>query len=398
MLVLTEERPKVMSTSDVHDVLIVGAGPAGAWTAYRLASSGMRVMLVDGSHPREKPCGGGVTGRALSMVQAAIPQRSLGSVRIGGATFTHDDRTVHVPLSGDDSGYPPLVVAGRREFDGALLSAAVAAGAEWKRSRVAGIARQNGGWEVETRDGRYSARWLIGADGVNSLVRRRLSTPFPRDALSIATGYFVKNRSSQEIVVAFEDDPPGYLWSFPRPDHLAVGMCAQADETTAPALQQLAARWIADHVGPNETLERYSWPIPSLDEAALTREHPAGPGWMLVGDAAGLVDPITREGIYFALQSAELAAESLVVRRGDPARRYVDRIRSDIHAELIRAARLKAHFFQPRFISLLVTALCRSSRIRTIMADLVAGRQSYQALRGRLLKTFEWKLMLELFG
>jgi flavin-dependent dehydrogenase len=242
----------------------------------------------------------------------------------------------------------------------------------------------------------HDTSWIIGADGANSLVRRHVSQPFSRADLSIATGYFAHGRSSCDIVVSFEDAPPGYLWSFPRPDHLAVGICAQADRTTAGVLREHVDRWIGQHIA-SARLERYSWPIPSLGERAIASERPAGPGWMLVGDAAGLVDPITREGIYFALRSADAAAAALI-NGTDVAGAYLARVRTEIHGELLRAARLKARFFQPRFVALLVSALGRSVRVRNVMADLVSGRQTYEGLRRRLLKTLEWRLMLELFG
>ena len=115
---------------------------------------------------------------------------------------------------------------------------------------------------------------------------------------------------------------------------------------------------------------------------------------MLLGDAAGLVDPITREGIYFALLSAEHAAASLSGRAADLD--YIERLREMVYSELIRAARLKARFFRPELLALLVRALNRSVRVREIMADLVAGRQTYAGLRRRLLATLEWRLMYEL--
>ena len=117
----------------------------------------------------------------------------------------------------------------------------------------------------------------------------------------------------------------------------------------------------------------------------------------MAGDAAGLVDPITREGIFFALTSGDYAAASLLEGR-DPATAYATRLRDTIYAELILAARLKARFYRPQFMALLVSALQRSARIRAIMADLVAGEQPYGTLRGRLIRTFEWRLMFELFG
>src|SRR6185295_799539 len=117
----------------------------------------------------------------------------------------------------------------------------------------------------------------------------------------------------------------------------------------------------------------------------------SGRRWMLLGDAGGMVDPITREGIFFALLSAEAAADSFL-DAGDPAARYTQRIRSLVYDELMRAALLKSRFFNPRFTALLLRALVKSARIRRIMTDLVAGRQSYRGLRRRLLGTLEMGL------
>ena len=381
------------------DVAIVGAGPAGSWAAERLARAGARVALFDPSHPREKPCGGGLTGRALQLIHGSLPHGMVPGVEIASATFTHGARSADVGLTGDRSGFPPLLVAARREFDAALLAAAKAAGTTHHPHRVLRVGRDGDGWMVTTRDGSHRAQWLIGADGTNSLVRRHVTSPFARADLSIATGYFVHGASSRDIVVAFEDDPPGYLWSFPRPDHLAVGICAQADRAASGDLLARTKHWIDRQVAvaAGLKLERYSWPIPSLGERALARDCPSGDRWMLAGDAAGLVDPITREGIFFALRSGELAAEALIAGAGAAAR-YAAQVRDEIHGELSRAARLRARFYQPRFIDLLLKGLGRSGRVRAVMADLVAGRQPYAGLRRRLLRTIELRLMLELFG
>jgi len=375
------------------DVAIVGAGPAGSHCARRLASAGARVALLDGSHPREKPCGGGITGRALDLVRASIDLAAFGAVRIERATFEHDAERVDVPVD-SPGGSPDLVVAARRDFDGALLASATAAGATLVPERVTDVAPDNDAWRIVTRDGTIRARWLVGADGPNSLVRRRVSTPFERADLSIALGFFVRGVTSTSVTVAFEDRPAGYLWSFPRPDHLAVGICAQADQSTPAALTPLASAWIARNVPNAGPLDRYGWAIPSLRQRTLGRDCPAGSRWMLLGDAAGLVDPITREGIFFALQSADAAADSLAAEGADPSAAYVGRLRDTIYPELMRAARLKAMFFQPRFTRLLLRALANSAAIRQIMIDLIAGRQPYRGLRRRLLTTGEFKLML----
>lgn len=377
---------------DSFDVAIVGAGPAGSRAAWRLARGGARVALVDGSHPREKACGGGVTGRALELVADGLPRDAPG-VRIETAVFAHGDRSTRMRLDGPRR----LVVMSRRRFDGALVAAATGEGATLVAARATDVRRAADRWTIETTGGSLSAPWIIGADGPNSLVRRRVSSPFPRADLSVASGFFVHGASSSEIAIAFEDRPAGYLWSFPRPDHLAVGVCAQADESSPRVLLPIAREWIARNMDTHACeLQPYNWPIPSLRPASLLRERPCGAGWMLVGDAAGMVDPITREGIFFALVSADAAASSLLAGR-DPAREYERQARARVYAELVRAARLKARFYRAQFMGLLITALERSDRVRAIMADLVSGDQPYRGLHRRLIATGELGLMVKLF-
>jgi flavin-dependent dehydrogenase len=114
---------------------------------------------------------------------------------------------------------------------------------------------------------------------------------------------------------------------------------------------------------------------------------------MLLGDAAGLVDPLTREGIYYALLSGQWAADALIAAAGRRAEaRYAHRLRTEVHPELARAARMTGLFFSPRFSGLLVDALRQSAAIRDVFVDLVAGVQPYAGLRRRLLGTREWLL------
>jgi geranylgeranyl reductase family protein len=377
------------------DVAIVGAGPAGARAAYVLARRGVRVTLFDGSHPREKPCGGGVTGRALALVADAIDPSMFPRTVIRSARFTHRRAGASlgkpalteaiVPLEGN-----ALVVASRATFDAALLTTAEHAGATLIRSRVTDVSADASGATLTTADRkRHHASFVVGADGTNSLVRRRVATAFRRDQLSIATGFFAHGVTSDQIVIELTDAPPGYIWSFPRPNHLAIGMCAQADAGIgAGALRTRTAGWIAaTGIAEGATLEPYSWPIPSLSVRDFDAVELAGPRWALAGDAAGLVDPITREGIFFALASGQWIADALLA--GDPAVRYGSQVRDEAISELARAARLKAGFFRPAFTGLMMRALMESGAIRAVMADLVAGRQSYASLKWRLLKTFE---------
>jgi len=370
---------------------VIGAGPAGCTAARGLARRGARVAILDGSHPREKACGGGVTSRALDLLSTEGLRVDAGGQRIDAAVFEVGDRRAAFRLEDE----PVMRVFARESFDRLLLDAAVDAGSTYVRSRATAIERDAGGWVVRTSADAIRARWLVGADGASGIVRKQVFRPFRRSQLSVAAGSFVDAPDVSEIVVRFVDSPPGYLWSFPRRDHLAVGVCAQADEGRPAELHTIADRWLDAYAAArHRSRRRYAWPVPSLGAADLDREHPAGDGWMLAGDAAGLVDPITREGIFFALQSGAAAAASL--SEPDPARAYAVHVRDEMHAELKRAAHLRAAFFQPRFTRLLIDALNASAGIRHVMIDLIAGRQPYATLKRALLETLELKFMWRL--
>jgi geranylgeranyl reductase family protein len=373
------------------DVAVVGAGPAGSLAAAMLAKRGARVALIDPSHPREKPCGGGVTGRALALVAESIAAAAVPTTRIRSARFVSNADRDQAPeaRSRVDLTAGSLIVANRKDIDAALLAAAVRAGATHDTSRVMDIAVDAHGVTLATTYGDRRADAVIGADGANSLVRRRVSGRFRRDQLSIATGFFAHGITSDEIVIELIADPPGYIWSFPRPDHLAIGVCAQADAgVSADTLRTRTLGWMrASRIAEGSRLESYSWPIPSLSAHDVVSTPRAGSRWMLAGDAAGLVDPITREGIYFAFLSGDWAAGTLLA--GAPSAQYATRVADEIGTELARAARLKAGFFRPAFTGLLMRALQQSAEIRGVMADLIAGTQGYADLKWRLLRTFE---------
>jgi geranylgeranyl diphosphate/geranylgeranyl-bacteriochlorophyllide a reductase len=308
------------------------------------------------------------------------------------AVFSAGTREARVDLPQADA----LRIFSRVEFDRALLAQATSAGAVHVASRAQRVERAGTGWRVSAGPALIEAPWLCGADGPCGIVRKSVFKPFERRQLSIAAGVFVSGVTVRELVIRFTDRPRGYLWSFPRPDHLAVGTCAQATETTATEMQRCTEHWLDTYtLADGHGRQRYAWPIPSLSATDYDAEQPAGNDWMLLGDAAGLVDPITREGIFFALRSGQLAADAL--RHADTTARYAAAIRDELHGELRRAAHLKAAFFRPRFTTLLIDALNSSASIRAIMVDLIAGRQSYATLKRRLLGTLEFRLAWRLF-
>ena len=203
---------------------------------------------------------------------------------------------------------------------------------------------------------------MIGADGANSLVRRRVAQPFRRDQLSIATGFFAHGVTSTEIVIEFVADPPGYIWSFPRPGHLAIGICAEADCGTRRGGSPRADRRMDSR--DRHRRRRAARAVRVADSVAGGARRPRVDGspdraGCSPATPRGLVDPITREGIYFALASGQWAAESLL--RDGFAAAYSSRVAEEAGRELGRAARFKAGFFRPAFIGVLMRALQQSA-------------------------------------
>ena len=160
----------------------------------------------------------------------------------------------------------------------------------------------------------------------------------------IASGYYVHGLSASHIDIVFTQSPAGYLWSFPRPNHLAVGVGAQADEATSAQLFEMAAAWIDQRVAMAGALTRYSSAIPSCLKPTSSRR----PRLPTVGCSSATPpvssNPITREGLYYALASAQLAATSLL--QDHASRRYLEGLRGEIHHELRKAARMKDGFFR----------------------------------------------------
>ena len=355
---------------------VVGGGPAGAMLAFHLARDGAQVTLFDHSHPREKPCGGGFTPRALDLLPPApdddpLPVRLVRSCRFDSGAG--DSVELQLPR--------PVGIGSRRLVDAWLLRRARQAGARHVAERVTvvkpGVLRTTSG-----REERFDL--LAGADGASSLVRRTFVGPLPATRLAMAAGWFA--RGDAEMVVRFTPGLDGYLWLFPRPDHVGVGICAPlASVPTRQMLARLEAEVsrafpaLVDHEA-----ERYAHLIPSPTADPASILEIAGPGFALVGDAAALADPITGEGIYFALRSAAILADTL--RAGGSPAAYAARAYEECGRDLVTAAALRRRFFAPGFTARMVRYARRSAAIRRVLADLVLGDQGYVRLKRRLVR------------
>ena len=364
---------------------MVGAGPAGALAAYRLARDGARVSIFDPSHPREKPCGGGVTAKALDLLPPAPPSDPLPARWVQGCRF----ESGHGELV--DVALPrPVAVASRAELDAWLLRRATEAGVVHVVERVVDV---DAAGRLRTAAGRdQTFDLVIGADGASSLVRRRLLRPVPAARLVMALGWYAPGTS--QMLVRFTPGLPGYLWLFPRPDHVGVGICAPlAAVPTRDLVSRLeaeVARAFPALAAPEGARYAHTIPSPSADPASILEI--AGERFALVGDAAALADPITGEGIYYALRSAALLAETLRTGAGPAA--YPRRALEEFGRDLLKAAAIRGRFYAPGFTRRMVAYARTSAALREVLADLVLGHQGYVGLKRRLLRTgprFFWQ-------
>jgi geranylgeranyl reductase family protein len=357
---------------------VVGAGPAGCLTAYHLARQGARVTLFDASHPREKPCGGGLTGKALDRLPAGTPDDPLPARHVSSCRFeSGEGRAAETALA------RPVAVASRRELDAWLLRRARDAGAAHVEERVVDV---GDGALLRLRSGeerRFDV--VVGADGASSCVRRARLGPLDPGRLMMAAGWLAPGTAP--MLVRFTPELEGYLWLFPRPNHVGVGLCAPLGRRpTRELLHRLemeVARSFPALLDPEAPRYAHLIPSPSADERSLGEA--GGEDWALVGDAAALADPITGEGIYYALRSAELLAE-ILCRDGTP-RRYPERLIEELGGELLAAARIRPRFYAPGFTARLVRYAERSPAIREVLGELVLGHQGYRGLKRRLLRT-----------
>jgi geranylgeranyl reductase family protein len=369
-------------------VAVLGGGPAGAFAASQLAAAGLAVRLFDEKLAWEKPCGGGLTYKAYQqypfLLENDTPKRFVTESIIGGPSAGQ------VTLQLGD----PMLIYSRLDLNRMLLERAERAGAQVEKTRVLEINRTASGWNLRTAAGTLDTDFCIVATGARNPLRSVGTELTPRDTMS-ALGYYVPG-DQQRIEIQFLPHLEGYIWVFPRCGHLSVGICGKGE--TAIALRRRLEGFMQARGLSWQGAAFYSHLLPALDTPSWKRNRVAGEGWLAVGDAAGLVDPITGEGLYYAIRSGDLAAQAVVQCAADPAGAYRRALRHDFMADLEFGSQLAQRVFTGRFLlgsvpDRMVQFTRRSPRFATLMQDLFAGRQPYRGLKRRLLRNFNGSLL-----
>jgi geranylgeranyl reductase family protein len=321
------------------DVAVVGAGPAGLAAAHAAALAGARTIVLErAEHPRYKTCGGGLIGASLAVAgpRIQVPARD----RIDAITFTRNGRR---GFTRRGRSRPLLTMVRREDFDYAWYQAALAQGATVRQNaQVRAITQDDSTATVTLSDGdTVTARVVIGADGSAGISSRHVGVTFEQQDLGLELELAATERDRADwrgrVLLDWGPVPGSYGWVFPKNDELTVGviMAKGHGAATKQYLHDFVARL---GLAGREVLR---------DSGHLTRcRRPDAPlikGRVLVaGDAAGLLEPWTREGISYALRSGTWAGT--VAAGGGELTAYAGRVEEELVPEMVAGRRLLGVF------------------------------------------------------
>lgn len=297
----------------IYDVIVAGGGPAGAAAARECAGAGLSTVVLEKDYyPREKTCAGGVSSAAQKVIGVPIPPE-LVEARCSSFRGHFGTRVVEVKLPKDF-----VAVVSRDLFDQWLISLARAAGAEVRQGeRVRKVEGGAKGVTVQTESSTYKGRILIGADGVNSTVARAVRPPLKKNEMSFCVCSEIKaaDIKRNEIEIHHGPMPLSYCWLFPKREAVSVGFGGWISGN--PGILEAYRDFLAGRGFPAEVRVRGKYiPIGGL------RRPTVADGIILTGDAAGFADPLTGEGIRYALISGRIAARVAIplIQAGLPLR------------------------------------------------------------------------------
>lgn len=352
----------------MHDVAIVGAGPGGSSTAHFLAQRGLDVLLLDRAEfPRDKTCGDGLTPRALRVLD---DMGILGEVQQKG--WPIDRYEVVAPNGKRTTAATQALCIPRLQLDEMILRRAVASGAEFRGGvTVERVEPASGAVTIHARHELLQARFAVIATGAATgvLTRSKILPKQPR-AMLAARAYFSDLAADNAFRLYFGGVPqPGYGWMFPVGSGVAnVGVGYFSNRERRPA-RVILEDWLRKRLPEARmTSEMHGYPI----RVDFLRAPTHADRTLLVGEAAGLVNPLTGEGIDYALESGQLAAEHLL-------QEDLGSYHAHLHQRFAKVFRFSEHirdwYCKPPLLNVLVPLANRRPELRQLLASIVLGER-----------------------
>jgi len=361
---------------------IVGGGPAGSYLAYLLGKENREVVIFDHSHPREKSCGGGVGPLGFKKFSFL---KDLKSARIVNGFKLISPTGREVIIEGE-----PGIIFSRKESDWYLLEKAIDNGSTHIPEKVTEISKKNNIWELKTNKRKiFKAKNLIGADGALSTVRKHVLKEIDKTNLSVTINYYMKNVEDNNFTIKFLKDVRGYIWIFPRKDHASVGI--GIDFNNAKKAKSELDSFVKNYCKEGVIVESRGALIPIIKDISFYDLPAAGDNWALVGDAAGHVDPITGEGIIFALWGAELLSKAIL--NGD-IKSYDSLWRKVYGHNLMTGTKFLHTFYKPNILELIIMIARNSKTFAKIVHKTIGSEIFYENLIMEIVKNSP-KILIE---
>ncbi len=385
-----------------YDVIVVGAGPSGSSCAAFLGRRGIKTLLVDkASFPRDKACGDGITGKSLQVLKElgisnklelcqymVIKSVSVSCSGVDEFRVAHADNTQNI-------GYG----CKRQIFDNVIFGLAKEHADVLENFTVTDVIMENGkvsgikGVAKNGEEKEFRTKVVVGADGANSVVAKRLGAGgFKADKSYVAARAYYEgvNIAGNNLEIHLPDELlPGYFWIFPVGDNVFnVGLGVMADEVQKRKLNlktmmeyMIKKSYLSEKFkNARQVSEIKGWNLPT----GAQKRRRAGDGFLLVGDAASLIDPFTGEGIGNALTSGKLAAGVIcdAVKRGDFSYKTLRNYEVEINRKMGKGFRMQQLAVWIMKSKLLFRALMRELSENTKDSKLVFS--SFIAITGTL--------------
>ncbi|MCL5772859.1 MAG: geranylgeranyl reductase family protein [Firmicutes bacterium] len=359
----------------IYDVIVAGMGPAGSTAGYYLSKAGLKVLALEKEKlPRYKPCGGGLTTKTVEALDFGVSELFLDTIH--GGIFTFKDKALKLMCD-----MPYAYTVNRREFDYFLTGKAKEAGAKIiDEERMTKIGKKDSHILVETVRGTYEGKYLLGADGVNSVaanflypkVKRKILAALesdvkaPADRIETLRGLFQ---------IDFGSIPLGYSWIFPKKNYFSIGSAGMGK--SAKKIKEFYKQFIdAQKILNGIEIDKAhgcTLPMPYSQNVKLAKDRV-----FLLGDAGCLVNPFTGEGIYFAVESGKTAAGTLINHWDNPKAEslYDKAIKEKFYFEFKWAHRLMR--LVNAFPGLSYQIICDHKEVMHVYFELLRGTLTYE--------------------
>ncbi|MBI2444874.1 NAD(P)/FAD-dependent oxidoreductase [Candidatus Micrarchaeota archaeon] len=408
-----------MEASSMYDVIIAGGGPGGSTAASFLGQAGVRVLVLEKAQfPRDKTCGDAISGKSMGVLRKlglVDEVRNAPNARIEGVIFSAPNgKTVNIPFPARPDHSAPGFCCRRLVYDNILFQNAKKHAEVLEKHSVNDVIVENGfvvgvkATDLATNQQKeFRAKVVIGADGSQSIVATkmgRLDTPEKHHCTALRLYYKNVKDVTANIELHFVDSVlPGYFWIFPLENGLCnvgIGMVTSDMKKNKVNLRQVTLDAIAKHpmfkarfegaeaVGPIQ-----GWTLPFGSH----HRKPYGNGFLLVGDAASLIDPFTGEGIGNAMTSGLIASQVITeaLKKGDVSeatlKQYDDKLWNEIGPELNTSYKLQKVGRITPLLNFVVGKAASSPKVRDTISGMLGNEEAKKEFTGPL---FYLKLLL----